>query len=90
MAKRHISTALAGNMRALRNKNGWTLQTMADLLQEQVQLDPPYRWQSLREWEVGSCEPPLAITGHIADLFNISINKLIGWPEPAGTEGKKV
>jgi hypothetical protein len=90
MAKRHISTALAVNMRSYRNINGWSLQTMAALLQEQVQLDPPYRWQALREWEVGSCEPPLAITAHIADLFNISINKLIGWPEPAGTEGNKV
>ena len=90
MANRHISTELAGNMRSYRNSNGWSLKTMAALLQEKVQLDPPYRWQALREWEVGSCEPPLAITAHIADLFNISINTLIGWPEPSSTEGNNV
>ena len=80
MTKRNIpKTRLAENLRIARKKKGYTLKELNDILNDELP-GKGYGWTVLREWEVGTCEPPIYIVFSLADILDIPIAKLVGWP----------
>lgn len=81
MTKRNIpKTWLAENLRTARKKKGYTLKKLNDMLNKKLP-GKGYGWTVLREWEVGTCEPPIYIVFVLAEILHIPIAKLVGWPD---------
>ena len=81
MKKRHTSTYLARNLRIARHARNYTLKSLSERLNTELQGKVSYTWTTLREWEAGTCEPPLLIAFILSDILEVDIKTLIGYPE---------
>lgn len=71
---------MAENLRTARQKMGFTLKQLTEKLNDELP-GKGYGWTVLREWEVGTCEPPIYVLFSLADILQIPIAKLCGWPD---------
>ncbi len=81
MKKRQTSTYLARNLRIARHARNYTLKNLSERLNMELQGKVSYTWTTLREWEAGTCEPPLLIAFILSDILEVDIKTLIGYPE---------
>jgi transcriptional regulator with XRE-family HTH domain len=57
-------------LRELRKENELTLMKLADKI--------GYHYRSVADWETGKCEPSILAMMCLADVFNVSIDYLVG------------
>ncbi|WP_276310913.1 helix-turn-helix domain-containing protein [Paenibacillus paeoniae] len=72
--------SLGRKLRDLRNKKGWTQDELVDKMNRQFNIN--INKSMISKWENGSSEPTLENARYLVQIFNISLDELLGINEP--------